>query len=89
MFARPIAHAQYRDTMKLHGKRLRNSNRARETIVTQPINKMATSRKTEMTEAVVQALRDLAFSSGDQESLSELLTDYFSSDDQEEDHGKP
>ena len=42
-----------------------------------------------MTEAVAQALRDLAFSSGDQESLSEFLTDYFSSDDPEEDYGKP
>ena len=75
--------------MKLRGKRLRNSRRTRVTIVTQAINKMATSRNTEMTEAVAQTLRDLAFSSGDQESLSEFLTDYFSSDDLEEDYGKP
>ena len=60
-----------------------------ETIAAQPINKMATSRQTEMTEAVAQALRDLALSSGDQESLSEFLTEYFSSDDPEGDSGMP
>ena len=78
-----------RDTKKLRGTKLRKRGGARVTIAAQPINKMATSRQTEMTEAVAQALRDLALSSGDQESLSEFLTEYFSSDDPEGDSGMP
>ena len=40
------------------------------------------------TETVAQALRELAISRGDQDRLSEFLTDYFASDDNEFSSGK-
>ena len=40
------------------------------------------------TETVAQALRELALSRGDQDRLSEFLTDYFTSDDNEISSGK-
>ena len=40
------------------------------------------------TETVALALRDLALSRGDQDRLSEFLTDYFTSEDHESSSGK-
>ena len=40
------------------------------------------------TETVALALRELALSRGDQDKLSEFLTDYFASDDHEVSSGK-
>ena len=49
-------------------------------------NNMAS--RTVSTETVAQALRELALSRGDQDRLSEFLTDYFTSDDNEISSGK-
>ena len=49
---------------------------------------MASSADGSTTETVAQALRELALSRGDQDRLSEFLTEYFASDDNEITSGK-
>lgn len=53
-----------------------------------PPNNMASRLENATTEIVAHALRELAFSSGDQEGISEFLTDYFASDVHEFSSGK-
>lgn len=49
---------------------------------------MASRTEGVTTETVAQALRELALSRGNQDNLSEFLTDYFASDDHEVSSGK-
>ena len=49
---------------------------------------MASQTDVATTEAVALALRELALSQGDQEGISEFLTDYFGSDNHEFSCGK-
>ena len=78
-------------TKKMYGARLLTLRGMRVTRKTGRINNMASGPEgvtTETTESVAEALRELALSRGDQDKLSEFLTDYFASPDPEDSSGK-
>ena len=64
---------------------LRNIRVVKETLLA---NSMASGKSNATAATVALALRELSFTHGDQESLSEFLRDYFASDDHECNSGK-